>query len=94
MRMICRVMMAASLAALVAATPASADDKDASAPKEKKICKSEKITGSLTRVRRICLTEAEWKALHDQTRDDVAKMQGRAAGGQCIPSDPMSGGRC
>ena len=81
MRMICRVMMAASLAALVAATPASADDKDASAPKEKKICKSEKITGSLTRV-------------HDQTRDDVGKMQGRAAGGQCIPSDPMSGGRC
>jgi hypothetical protein len=81
--MIRKVMIATAFAALTLSGPAAAQDTaqrspEAKAPEEKKICRSEKTTGSLTRVRRICLTEAEWKALHDQTREDISKFQARA----------------
>jgi len=54
--------------------------KDAAPPKEKKICHSEPITGSLTRVNRICLTAAEWDKLSEETAknvDDINKYQNR-----------------
>lgn len=46
--------------------------------KEKKVCKSEKITGSLTRVRRICMTEAEWTDLAQNTNRALDRL-GRSA---------------
>lgn len=52
--------------------PASAQDND-TATTEKKVCKSEKITGSLTRVRRVCMSQREW----DQLAEDRARSLNR-----------------
>ena len=69
---------------VLSASGASAADEDKSgsdeATKEKKICRTEKITGSLTRRSRICLTEAQWRELNDRTRRGVSEMQGSASG--------------
>lgn len=51
------------------------------APKEKKVCKSERMTGSLTRVNRVCMTQAEWDKLAERTSksvDDLNRNQNRA----------------
>lgn len=64
----------------LAAAP-SADDKpqvEESAKKEKKICRSEKMTGSLTRVRRVCMTRAEWAEMAESTNRALERM-GRTA---------------
>ena len=52
----------------VAAAPDTAGSQDA--PRAKRICKSEKITGSLTRVRRTCYTQREWDRLAEIARRD------------------------
>ena len=54
--------------------------------KEKKICKSEKVTGSLTRVRRTCMTQSEWARLSENTQKQVNDLsrdnnQNRGLGG-------------
>ena len=52
---------------------------------EKKICRTSKMTGSLTRRSRICLTEAQWRDLNARTRKGVDEMVGGASGGkECI----------
>lgn len=88
-------MMAAGLAALVAAGPALADDKDVEEKpkKEKKICRTEKVTGSLARKRRICMTQAEWDELSARTKQSVDEYSSNASGGPGV-CDPMQGGRC
>ena len=53
----------------------AAQDDDQAARKEKKICKTEKITGSLTRVRRMCLTQAEWARLSEITQKQVDDLE-------------------
>jgi predicted secreted protein len=50
-------------------------------PEGKKICRSEKMTGSLTRVRRICLTDAEWRELALRSRHSLEDAQRDASGG-------------
>lgn len=63
---------------VLAASGASAKDDDNSqtteAKKEKKVCKSEKVTGSLTRVRRICMTQSEWDELARRTARDLDEL--------------------
>lgn len=54
-----------------AATP---EAETAAAPvieKEKPICRSQKITGTRSKVRRLCLTPTEWEALSEQTRKNM-----------------------
>lgn len=41
---------------------------DTAAQREKKICRTERVTGSLTRRSRICLTEREWARMAEGTR--------------------------
>jgi len=77
-------------ATAVAAQP-SADEQ---AKQEKKICRSDKMTGSLTRVRRICMTEAEWRESRARTKKGVDELQSSASGSQCVSADPLQGGRC
>jgi hypothetical protein len=55
--------------------PATAD-----AEAERKICRTEKATGSLTRRTRICMTAAQWREIHDRTRRGVDEMVGSASG--------------
>jgi hypothetical protein len=71
--------------ALFAATGAMAEPaQDAAAPKaEKKVCKTERVTGSLTRVNKICMTAQEWTALAANSRkalDDISRTTGTAGG--------------
>ena len=63
-------------------TGAAAQQQPQAAPaakEEKKICKSERATGSLTRVNRICMTKAEWDQLAENTRKNIGDIS-RSAG--------------
>jgi hypothetical protein len=74
-----------ALAAVFAATSvaALAEDGQGEQPQqERRICRTEKMTGSLTRRTRICLTEAQWRELNARTRKGVDEMAGTASGSQ------------
>jgi hypothetical protein len=76
---------AGDAAAETASASPSAETGVAPPAEERKICRTEKATGSLTRRNRICLTAAQWREVHDRTRRGVGEMQGSASGGnQCI----------
>jgi len=62
--------------ASTAAANAEADAQD-----EKKICRTERATGSLTRRTRVCMTVAQWREINSKTYRGVTEMQGQAAGG-------------
>ena len=66
------ILLVAALLTSGTVAVAAAPDTDGSqdAQKEKRICKSEKITGSLTRVRRTCYTPREWDRLAEIARRD------------------------
>jgi hypothetical protein len=78
----------AALAAFVAAAPAIAGDKDQKsdqknqqdAPKEKKVCHTDTVTGSLIAKRRICKTEAEWEQLAQDTKKGIDDFTSRQNG--------------
>jgi len=82
--------LAAALLMLVSATGASANDpvQPAAAEQEKKICKTEKVTGSRTRTQRICLTEAQWRELAAATKKGLDEMGQRTASGSGQNSQP------
>jgi len=86
-----------AIAVLAMPAPALAADEsaDAAPKKEKKVCRSYKVTGSLTRVQRICRTAADWKDADAATRKGVDKMQGSASGsGTCRFEDPSRAQPC
>jgi hypothetical protein len=98
--MIWKSAIAAGLAALATAMPVSAQSAEPqnpaaalSASKEKKICRTQKVTGSLARKRRICMTQAEWDQLAAQTKQSIDEYGSNASGGPGV-CDPMQGGRC
>lgn len=73
--------MVATLA-LLTATGAMAKDKDQTADgakAEKKVCRSEGVTGSLARVNKICMTKEEWNELSRQTHSDIDDLQHQGA---------------
>jgi hypothetical protein len=77
-----------------AASEVAVADAAADHVSEKKICRTEKVTGSLSRRNRICLTEAQWREVHDRTRRGVGELQDSASGGKmCVPdpADPFQG---
>jgi hypothetical protein len=58
---------------------------EAAGIEEKKICRSEKLTGSLTRVRRVCLTASEWDDLRRNTKHSLEdQVRGAAGGKECV----------
>jgi hypothetical protein len=66
---------AASAERMAAASPSAAADAAEAPTEEKKICRTERSTGSLTRSRRICMTQTEWDQLRRETKRDVDDMQ-------------------
>jgi hypothetical protein len=71
-----------ALIALVSATgAAAAGPAPAAADSEKKICKTERVTGSRTRTQRICLTEAQWRELAANTKRGVDELAAARTGG-------------
>jgi hypothetical protein len=85
------IFTAAAMAMAVTAGSASAQEAG-EAPPEKKICRTERATGSLTRRTRICLTEAQWREVNSRTHKGVSEMQGQASGGQAVANNPGAGG--
>lgn len=68
------------------------DEGEQKVKKEKKICRSERVTGSLTRVNRICLTRAEWDEVAARTKKGLDEMASSAAGGQAVQNNAGAGG--
>jgi hypothetical protein len=72
-----------AVAVLLTTTGATAADPKADAPSsEKKICRTEPVTGSRARVRRICMTEAQWRELALRTQEGMDQLGNRRASGQ------------
>lgn len=65
-----------------------AEEEDAG---EEVICRTERVTGSLTRRTRTCMTRNEWNGVEARTRDEVNRMGRRAAGGAACRQDQMGG---
>ena len=86
-------LLLALSAAATAAEPAE-QPAEAEAKPERKICRTERATGSLTRRTRICLTEDQWRELHARTKRGLDDFVGGASGGCRPPSDPRSGAMC
>ena len=64
------------------APSAATNATDAADPAdEKKVCRTERATGSLTRRTRVCMTAAQWREVNARTYRGVTEMQGQAAGG-------------
>ena len=60
-------------------------DSEQTPQEERKICRTDRVTGSLTRRNRICLTRAQWREVHDRTRRGVDEMVGSASGApKCV----------
>jgi hypothetical protein len=78
-------------AVLMASTGVMAAAPEAQEPqKEKKICRTERMTGSLTRRTRICMTEAQWRELAAQTKKGLDEMSRPQGGG--VEPGPLGGG--
>jgi hypothetical protein len=75
-------VLAATALLTLTGVAASAQEAAQEPVKEKKICRTEKATGSLTRRTRICMTEAQWREVNSRTYKGVSEMQGEASGGQ------------
>ena len=59
---------------------AADDSSDQDAPKEKKICRTETVTGSLISKRRICMTKAEWDRYEQANREQLDRYTSRQSG--------------
>ena len=88
------ISVAAAMAVAMTGVAVSAQEAQEAqeAPREKKICRTERATGSLTRRTRICMTEAQWRELNSRTYKGVSQMQGEASGGQAVANNPGPGG--
>lgn len=79
---------------LAFAVPALADEpsKDDPSAKEKKICRTEPITGSRTRVNRICMTREQWDEVAKRTTDAIDSFTRNATSGLPTGKNPMGPG--
>ena len=85
------IVAAAALIALTGVA-ASAQDAQEESSEERKICRTSKMTGSLTRRSRICLTEAQWRELASRTRKGLEEMGQSASGGQAVANNQNAAG--
>ena len=88
----CLLGSAGALAAAPGGDSAPKPVSDETAKKEKKVCKTEKMTGSLTRVRRICMTRSEWAEMAEGTNRTLDRL-GRSANHAEAMTTRSAGGR-
>jgi hypothetical protein len=97
------IFVAATVALTVTGAAASAQETVESAESaetqeaqqdatDKRICRTTKMTGSLTRRTRICMTESEWRELANRTRKGLEEMGQSASGGTAVVDNPSAGG--
>ena len=82
----------AAQAAAAAPAEQTSTSSEAEPQEERKICRTERATGSLTRRTRVCLTAAQWREVNSRTYKGVTEMQGSASGSQAIANNPGPGG--
>ena len=83
-------IVAVALAMAFTSAAASAEDTHPTQEpqkEEKKICRTDRMTGSLTRRTRLCLTAAQWRELSIRTNKGVGEMQGQGSGGQVVQNN-------
>ena len=86
------ILAAAAIIAFAGVAASAQEAQNAEQPQEeKKICRTERATGSLTRRTRICLTAAQWRELNDRTRKGLNEMASGASGGKACAQDPSGG---
>ena len=93
-----KVLLAVALAAAVSAPALAANDSNSGAqdaPKEKKVCRTETVTGSLIGKKRVCLTQAQWDEIAANTRktmSDMSRHQGMGSeGGSAMGANNNAG---
>jgi len=84
------ILAGVALAMAITGVAAAADEPQEEAKPEKKICRTERMTGSLTRRTRICLTEAQWRELNSRTQRGFQEMTSGAAGGTNPAQNPAN----
>ena len=65
------ITLAFAFTAPAIAADAKKDDNGGTEQKEKQICRTEEVTGSLTQKRRICMTAKEWREYTSKVQQDV-----------------------
>jgi hypothetical protein len=77
-----KLVLAAALAIGMSAPVLAKDEDKASGAttKEKKVCRTEAVTGSLIGKRRICLTQAEWDKVAAETKKNLDEYGSRMGG--------------
>jgi len=76
-----------------AAVPEEAVEPEAEEPDpgEEVVCRRERVTGSLTRIRRTCMTRNEWNDVEARTRDALNETNRGASGGHECVQDQFGG---
>lgn len=90
-------LLGAALLTLSAGATAAAPTEQPVEPEarpERKICRTERATGSLTRRTRICLTETQWREVHARTKNGLDDFNRGASGGCRAPNNPQAGTMC
>lgn len=77
--------------AQVAASQGTDTDADTDKDASKRVCRTQPVTGSRTRVNRICMTRAEWAALSRNTQQGINDFVGSARPNACGSIDPVTG---
>ena len=86
------IFVVAALAMAVTGVAATAQEAEPDSSQEKKICRTSKMTGSLTRRTRICMTAAQWRELASRTRKGLEEMGQSASGGQAVANNQNAAG--
>ena len=78
--------------ATAAVPPALVEDEPVEALDDEEgnevVCRTERLTGSLSRRRRTCMTRNEWAELERASGQGHSANVRNASGSQCIPTDP------
>lgn len=83
------IWMAAGIALAAAGTAHAQDSDSAESKEEKVICKTEKVLGSRTKTKKICMTQVEWDRLAAETQQDVNNLtRNRQLGGETGTGGP------
>ena len=75
---------------MLATTGAVAAPEADDSRKEKKICRTEKMTGSLTRSRRICATQREWAEAATNTASALNRTSRSANSAEALLHNPSA----
>ena len=83
---------AAAPAPEASAQPAEQPAPEAEDPRlQEVVCRTTRITGSLTRRQRTCMTRAEWNDFEARTQEELRRQGRQASGGYQCRQDQMGG---